>query len=405
MWGVELDSLSARILAKLYPNAQTFEGGFQNANIKNNSMDLVIGNVPFAKQGVTDNRYPDFSLHNYFFARSIDSLKPGGLMVAITSDSTMDAAVSEEAREYMNERADLVGAIRLPNTAFKENAQTEVTTDILVFRKKTGQQFKDGKSFVKLVGIKTHDGRNDVMVNEYYARNPDMMLGRMSLEGKMYGGIGEKLQRALLPFDPAPEIEPLIEEAFKKMPTAVVGKENHAYENETEFTTGKAEVVGRVGALVQVDKNLKIQGEGELRDLSDAGFKLNPTKLKRANDYVNLKTLAQEMVRSELDPEKTSKELEDLRSKLNKTYDEYVKKHKSVNTSYPRIPKQMLQIRSICHANPSSTLMKSLQGPKRILVALQELGIKRLNQPGTFVERFRNRIRVCLTCEFGQRPN
>tara|TARA_Y100001938_G_scaffold78_3_gene129 strand:- start:2381 stop:13072 length:10692 start_codon:yes stop_codon:yes gene_type:complete len=336
LWGVELDSISARILKKLYPNAQTFEGGFQDANIKNNSMDLVIGNVPFAKEGVQDSRYPDFSLHNYFFARSVDALKPGGLMVAITSESTMDAPISKEAREYIAERADLVGAIRLPNTAFKENAQTEVTTDILVFRKKTGQQFKQANDFIDLVMVKTQDGTNkDFPVNEYYAKKPEMLLGRLSLEGKLYGRPGD--QRALLPFEQEPELPPLIEEAFQKMPRAVVAEETHSYENETEFVEADKEVVGRIGALVQVPdaKNpklthLKIQGENTLLDLPKDAYK-NSAQLKRLNDYVVLKNAAQAMVRGELDPEKTTEELDVLRKNLNAEYDKYFKKHGSVN--------------------------------------------------------------------------
>jgi len=336
LWGVELDPISARILSKLYPNAQTFEGGFQDANIKNNSMDLVIGNVPFAKEGVQDSRYPDFSLHNYFFARSVDALKPGGLMVAITSESTMDAPISKEAREYIAERADLVGAIRLPNTAFKENAQTEVTTDILVFRKKTGQHFKQASDFVDLVIVKTQDGNNkDRPVNEYYAKKPEMLLGRLSLEGKLYGRPGK--QRTLLPFEPEPELPPLIEEAFQKMPRAVVAEETHSYENETEFVEADKEVVGRVGALVQVPDakspkltHLKIQGENTLLDLPKDAYK-NSAQLKRLNDYVVLKNAAQAMVRSELDPEKTTEELDVLRKNLNAEYDKYFKKHGSVN--------------------------------------------------------------------------
>ena len=163
--------------------------GFQDARIPAHSQDLVIGNFPFNKEGWSGDKYP-FSLHNQFFARSLDLTAPGGLIVAITSDSTMDSPASAGFRRWMAQRADLVGAIRLPNDTFTKNAGTEVTTDILVFRKKDAQPFDRAEAFINTRPMET--GKTvagvpeTVEVNEYYHRHPDMMLGRMTREGTMY---------------------------------------------------------------------------------------------------------------------------------------------------------------------------------------------------------------------------
>ena len=185
----ELDTISGRLLKMLYPQATVHVTAFQDARIPPHSQDLVIGNFPFNKEGWPGDKYP-FSLHNQFFARSLDLTAPGGLIVAITSDSTMDSPTSAGFRRWMAQRADLVGAIRLPNNAFKKNAGTEVTTDILVFRKKDTQPFAGAESFINTRPMETGkivDGVPEtVEVNEYYHRHPDMMLGTMTREGTMY---------------------------------------------------------------------------------------------------------------------------------------------------------------------------------------------------------------------------
>ncbi len=186
----ELDTITGRMLKLLYPQATVHVTGFQDAKIPAHSQDLVIGNFPFNKEGWpggVGDKYP-FSLHNQFFARSLDLTAPGGLIVAITSDSTLDSPASATFRRWMAHRADLVGAIRLPNNAFKKNAGTEVTTDILVFRKKDGQAFPLARveGFINTRPMETGkivDGVPEtVEVNEFFHRHPDMMLGRMTRE-------------------------------------------------------------------------------------------------------------------------------------------------------------------------------------------------------------------------------
>jgi N12 class adenine-specific DNA methylase len=185
--GVELDGITARISKQLYPDATIFAKGFEETHLPDNFFDAVIGNIPFGNYPVHDPAYRHSpvtrTIHDYFLAKSLDKLRPGGVMALITSRYTMDKQDST-MRRYLADRAELVGAIRLPNTAFKANAGTEVTTDILFFRKRAPGPALNGAAWRDLAPIDTPDGA--VSVNEYFARHPEMMLGAMRLEGSMY---------------------------------------------------------------------------------------------------------------------------------------------------------------------------------------------------------------------------
>jgi N12 class adenine-specific DNA methylase len=201
--GVELDGITARIARQLYPDATIFAKGFEDTLLPENFFDAVIGNIPFGNYPVHDPAYRHSpvtrTIHDYFLAKSIDKLRPDGMMALITSRYTMDKQDST-MRRYLAERADLVGAIRLPDTAFKASAGTDVTTDILFLQKRapgagpsreSGTAFSGiapsrggGEPWNDLAAIDTPDGT--VSVNEYFARHPEMMLGQMRLQGSMY---------------------------------------------------------------------------------------------------------------------------------------------------------------------------------------------------------------------------
>ncbi len=187
---VELDSFTARIAQHLYQNADVRNAGFQDVNLPNDYFDLAISNVPFGNFPVVDKdflgarRFLSRAIHNFFFAKSLDKVKPGGTVAFITSRYTMDGK-DPSIRQYLSEQADLVGAIRLPNTAFKENAGTEVTTDILFLRKRLpGEPAKDS-SWVDTETMAAANGE-EIRVNRYYTDHPEMMLGKMTLGGSMY---------------------------------------------------------------------------------------------------------------------------------------------------------------------------------------------------------------------------
>jgi len=185
--GVELDNITARISKQLYPDATIFAKGFEETGLPDNFFDAVIGNIPFGNYPVHDPAYRHSpvtrTIHDYFLAKSLDKLRPGGVMALITSRYTMDKQDST-MRHYLAERADLLGAIRLPDTAFKANAGTEVTTDILFFRKRAPGITPSAEPWRDLAAIDTPDGA--IYVNEYFARRPEMMLGQMRMQGSMY---------------------------------------------------------------------------------------------------------------------------------------------------------------------------------------------------------------------------
>jgi N12 class adenine-specific DNA methylase len=187
--GVELDSTTARIAAALYPDSSVHAKGFEDTPLPKNFFDAAIGNIPFGNYPVYDPAYrrsPHLtrSIHDYFFAKTLDLVRPGGVIALITSRYTMDKEDSAVRRD-LSDGSILLGAVRLPNTAFKANAGTEVTTDILFLQKRSRETPAAGESWIELRSIETADGR--VEINEYFARHPEMMLGRMGMESGQYG--------------------------------------------------------------------------------------------------------------------------------------------------------------------------------------------------------------------------
>jgi N12 class adenine-specific DNA methylase len=316
---IEKDSISARILAKLYPEANVQHSPFETARLPNNSVDLVIGNFPFAKEGPSDERYPKLSLHNYFFARSLDVVKPGGIVAAITSNSTMDNAASAKARQYMAERADLIGAIRLPNNAFKENANTDVTTDILFFRKRDGTPF-EGQPFTRTVEGRTHDDE-PIELNEYFQKHPEMMLGKMSLEGTMYGPD----QPALVPIEGA-DLSKQIQEAITKLPNDAFGAQQLPGE---AAPVGGGPALGKVGTLsFRGEKPGIIQPDGTSETPEWAS---KPEKVAQAKQYVEIRDMTQKLIDKMGTTDATEDQIATDRAELNRLYDDYVSKYGRLN--------------------------------------------------------------------------
>lgn len=185
IYGVELDSISGRIAQKLYPNENIQVKGFEKTNFNDNSFDVVLGNIPFGDYKLSDKEYDkhNFKIHDYFAAKAVDKVKPGGIVAIVTSKFTMDKQ-NETARQYLAERCDLLGAVRLPDDAFKGNAGTTVTTDILFFQKRDTQTL-DVPEWVHM--SETDDG---VPCNKYFVDNPDMVLGKMEFDQRMRAKYG-----------------------------------------------------------------------------------------------------------------------------------------------------------------------------------------------------------------------
>ena len=181
-YGVELDSISGRIASKLYPNANIQIKGFEETTFSNNLFDIAIGNVPFGEYKISDREYErnNFLIHDFFFAKTLDKVRSGGVVAFITSNGTMDKK-SEDARRYISERAEFLGAIRLPNNTFKGEAGTEVTSDIL-FLKKRDRLLKLDEDWVKL-----DTDEKGLTYNKYFVDNPDMVLGNMEEVSSKFG--------------------------------------------------------------------------------------------------------------------------------------------------------------------------------------------------------------------------
>ena len=186
LYGVELDSISGRIAQLLYPQERIQVKGFEQTNFNNNSFDVVVGNIPFGDYRVSDKAYDKLGLkiHDYFAVKAVDKVKPGGVVAIVTSKFTMDK-LNDKARRYLAERCDLLGAVRLPNDAFKKNAGTETTTDILFFQKRD--------TLTVMVPDWVHTGQtpDGIPCNQYFIDNPDMVLGTMAWDERMKGKYGE----------------------------------------------------------------------------------------------------------------------------------------------------------------------------------------------------------------------
>ena len=187
LYGVELDPLTGKIASKLYPNANIQIKGFEQTTFTNDTFDVVVSNVPFGAYSVYDSEYArhNFYVHDYFIAKSIDKLKPNGLMAVITSKGTMDK-LNPSVRKYFADRAELIGAIRLPNNAFKQTANTEVVADILFFRKREEKINADNENTEWLATGKTEEGYE---INNYFIKHPEMIMGTLVEERGLYGAL------------------------------------------------------------------------------------------------------------------------------------------------------------------------------------------------------------------------
>ena len=319
--GVELDTLTGGILGKLYPDADIQVTGFENAKrVGDNTLDLVISNVPFGNFRVTDKKRPQYarqSIHNYFISRSIDAARPGGLVMEITSHFTMDSVSGASIREEWGRKADLVAAVRLPGTAFEKNAGTQVTTDILIFRKKDSGLSPVSNAFRNVENVETPDG--PAVVNEYFVQHPEMVLGEHSLQGSMYG----ENEYTLKPKD-GESIEDGLKKALDALPANVFG-EGRAVPVEREERIADAGM--REGALVEKDGGLFTVSDGAL---VKPEWDDKPKKVRQAASYVGVKKSVFDLINA-MNSDADDAGIGKLRDALNSAYDAYGKDYGPIN--------------------------------------------------------------------------
>jgi len=226
---VEMDAISAAISKYLYPSHDIRHQDFTQTILPDNFFDVAIGNPPFSDTKIlSDPRYAKkkFALHDYFFAKTMDKVRPGGLMILVTSRYTMDKT-DDKAREYLSKQADFLGAIRLPQTAFKQNAGTDVVTDVIFLRKRVDGEQPAGEAWGELVPVRIN--KKSVHINQYFASNPGMILGTNSLEGSMYGA-----QQYTVKPKRGKQLGELFQEAIKKLPRDLYEKEDPGTANANE---------------------------------------------------------------------------------------------------------------------------------------------------------------------------
>ena len=316
LYGVELDSITGRIAKKLYPQADITVAGFETID-RRDFYDLAVGNVPFGQYKVNDKAYNKlgFSIHNYFFAKAIDQVRPGGVVAFVTSRYTMDSKDST-ARKHMAERADLLGAIRLPNNAFKANAGTEVVSDI-IFLQKRDRPIDHEPDWVQLG--KTEDG---FAINQYFVDHPEMVLGELTTESTPYGH-----DLTVVPIEGAVLADQLAE--------AVQHIEGQYVEVEVETPdVADAEVERKTLPADPDVKNFSyavVDGEVYYRENSImTQVELSDNAKARVTGMVELRQIVNQLIQEQLD-DYPDEDIKATQAKLNTAYDVFTAKYGLLN--------------------------------------------------------------------------
>ena len=316
LYGVELDSITGRIAQKLYPQADITVAGFETTD-RRDFYDLAVGNVPFGNYKVADKAYNKFgfSIHNYFFAKAIDQVRPGGIVAFVTSRYTMDSKDST-ARKHIAERADLLGAIRLPNNAFKANAGTEVVSDI-IFLQKRDRPIDREPTWVQLG--KTEAG---LTLNSYFVEHPEMILGELTTESTQYGH-----DLTVVPIEGAVLSDQLAE--------AVQHIEGQYTEVEVETPDiADEETAGKVLPANPDVKNFSyavVDGEVYYRENSImTQIELSDTAKARVTGMVELRQIVNRLIQEQLDDYPDSA-VQETQARLNAAYDAFTAKHGLIN--------------------------------------------------------------------------
>lgn len=318
--GIEIDPLTARIAKALYPDADIRAQPFEQSKLADGFYDLAISNVPFGDYSVHDPRWNNykFPIHDYFFAAALEKVRPDGLLMFITSRGTMDK-IDSTLRELLSTRTELLGAIRLPNSAFKKNAGTEVTTDIIMLRK-----LRQGEPPVGATWKETADFANDLgeglTLNEYFASRPEMMLGKMRLAGRMYR-------------DNEPTLEPdsrslreALAQAVERLPQNVYQAHAQQVAEPILDQTIPAPDFVKPNAYCLHDGMVCIREEDVLRPLTD----LPSETRSRIRNLIPVRDAVRSCLRSQMDGSDEGQVLE-ARRQLNYAYDRFVGRFGPIN--------------------------------------------------------------------------
>jgi N12 class adenine-specific DNA methylase len=317
--GVELDSISARIAKKLYPDSSVQAKALEDTALPQNFFDAAIGNIPFGNYPVFDTAYnksPHLTraIHDYFLAKCVDVVRPGGLIALITSRFSMDKQDSS-VRQHLSESAALLGAIRLPNTTFRANAGTDVTTDILFLQKRPAAREHAEESWTKLGVLQTRDG--GLEINEYFVRRPEMMLGQMGVERGQYG--------TPTPFLAGTLDRTALKGAISRLPAGVYSASRHAHKTSTEQHLHEVKDV-KDGGLTDRDGQIHVRRGDAFEPLT-----LSASMSARIRGMLQVRDAVRMVFQSQLSQNIDESVVLKVRNDLNRTYDYFVSRYGPLN--------------------------------------------------------------------------
>ena len=318
LYGVELDGITGRIAKQLYPNADIKITGFEKTDYPNDFFDVAIGNVPFGQYKVTDKQYDKqkFLIHDYFFAKTLDKVRPGGVVAFVTSKGTMDKK-SPEVRKYLAQRAELLGAVRLPNTAFKENAGTEVTSDILFLKK------RDRVMDLEPDWVHLSEDENGIAMNSYFAQHPEMIVGKMEMVSGPYGMESTCMPDTTRPF--AQKLQEAVSHIDGEI-EAVELDELDELADELADATIPADPDVKNYSYTLVDDRVYYRENSIMKpvDMSDS-------MQERIKGMVGIRNCTQELINLQLE-EYPDTVIKEKQAELNSLYDAFSKKHGLINS-------------------------------------------------------------------------
>ena len=367
LYGVEKDSLSGRIAQKLYPQADITIDGFENTRFNDNSFDVAIGNIPFGDFSVNDSKYNSkhLKIHDYFFLKSLDKVRDGGIVAFVTSKGTLDKKDSS-FRKTLAERADLVGAVRLPNNAFK-SAGTEVTADIIFLQK------REKKSEIEPSWVHTGQLGNGLTVNNYFVEHPEMILGEVVEGNKMFGRTDDTM---CVPFNDGRTLSELLSSAVKNI--------NFEYSASAEKLIPVSEHLTAEPLKLRLQSFYRRNGEiyfygsdksGKIVNVSAdkaLGKKLNH---ERINSFIDIRDTLRELLDVQQYDNKDS-EIAQLQEKLNNCYDSFYSKYGLLHSSYNH---------SLLNSDGAYPLVASLEADfakdNNLLVKKSDIFTERVNKP------------------------
>lgn len=385
LYGVEKDSLSGRIAQKLYPQADITIDGFENTRFNDNSFDVAIGNIPFGDFSVNDSKYNSkhLKIHDYFFLKSLDKVRDGGIVAFVTSKGTLDKKDSS-FRKTLAERADLVGAVRLPNNAFK-SAGTEVTADIIFLQK------REKKSEIEPSWVHTGQLENGLTVNNYFVEHPEMILGEVVEGNKMFGRTDDTM---CVPFNDGRTLSELLSSAVKNINFEYSASAEKLIPVSEHFTAEPLKL--RLQSFYRRNGEIYFYGSdksGKIVNVSAdkaLGKKLNH---ERINSFIDIRDTLRELLDVQQYDNKDS-EIAQLQEKLNNCYDSFYSKYGLLHSSYNH---------SLLNSDGAYPLVASLEADfakdNNLLVKKSDIFTERVNKPTatiSHVDTAEEALAVCV---------